>query len=270
MKSFYYQDYLKNELSERININPRYSLRSFAKSLKIDAGDLSRILNGTKVLTPELARKILGKLSLSRDETEDFMSSIAEAYEKKGVLRKSSGLKSIMLKAKNKNVTKDIGVDVFKVISDWYHFAILQLIETENFVNDTKWIAKQLSISEMEVTIALKRLLSLDLLKEEGGKLLRTSEIITTGDRSITSSALRKRIKQISEKSVHSLENDPIEIRNHTTMTMSIDPDKIPMVKEMIQDFMDKLEATLQTNKRHVYELQINLFPLQRGSHENK
>jgi acyl-CoA thioesterase len=49
-------------------------------------------------------------------------------------------------------------------------------------------------------------------------------------------------------------------------MTMAIDPEQLPIAKEMIQEFMEKLSEVLQVKKTNVYELQINLFPLQRGS----
>ncbi len=262
--TYFYQDHLKRELSDRLNRNRRYSLRTFAKFLDIDAGDLSRILNGSKVLTPDLAKKILQKIPLSSTENQEFLFSMARAYEEKGIKRKKTEVKKILKKSKDRKISKDLSLDIFRVISDWYHYAILQLIDSEGFVNDANWISRQLDLNEFEVKVALERMIALDLIQRKGESLIRTHQVLTTGDRSITSSALRKRIKQVSDKSIFSLENDSIDIRNHTTMTMSIDPDKIPAAKEIIQDFMDKMEEVLETKKKKVYELQINLFPLQR------
>ncbi|MDH4468150.1 MAG: TIGR02147 family protein [Bacteriovoracaceae bacterium] len=267
MKSeYYYQKYLKSELSERINKNYRYSMRSFAKTITVDPGDLSRILNGTKILTPAIAKKIISKLSFSTDDKEKFLSSVAEAYEKQGVKRKSFAVKSIIRKSKLKAISEDLTAEKFRIISDWHYFAILQIIKVEGFIHDTKWISKHLNIPELEAKMALQRLLSLRLIKNDSGKLIRTNEVITAGDTAFTSSAHQKRIKQITEKSIFSLENDPISLRNHSTMTISIDPEKISLAKEMIQHFMDDLEKVLETKKKTVYELQINLFPLQRSS----
>lgn len=240
-------------------------MRAFARSLDIDAGDLSRVLSGSKILTPDLSKKILSQLLLNAQEAQDFVYSMALAYEEKGAKRIKSEVKSILKKSKNKKQVKDLTIDTFKIISDWYHYAILQLIGSENFKSDPKWIARQLNIGEMEAKLAIERLLTLELIKEENNTLVRTFATVTTGDRTITSSALKSRIKQITEKSLYSLENDSLEIRDHNTMTISIDPEKIPLAKEMIQEFMDKMESVLETKKKQVYELQINLFPLQRG-----
>ena len=262
----YYQICLKNELSSRLRSNPRYSLRAFAKSLDLDPSILSRILNGHKRPTPDLSNKILSKLGLNPKEAKNFLLSMAEAYEEDGVKRKKSEVKEILKRPRGKMPERDLGPEVFRYISDWYHYAILQLLQEDHFKYDTRWIARELGILEMEAKLAIDRMIELEMIAIQNGKLVRTAERLTTGDLSITTSALRKRIKQITEKSLHSLENDSIELRNHTTMTMAIDPEQIPLAKEMIQDFMDQLSSVLQTKKKNVYELQINLFPLQRTS----
>ena len=60
------------------------------------------------------------------------------------------------------------------------------------------------------------------------------------------------------------MENDPIEIRNHSSMTMAIDPAKIDEAKKMIEEFTHRLTEFLESGKRlQVYELNIGLFPLQ-------
>lgn len=79
----------------------------------------------------------------------------------------------------------------------------------------------------------------------------------------MTTAAHQKRIRQVTEKSVLSLVNHPIRLRNHTTATVAIDPARINLAKEMIRDFMDELCEVMQTKKKTVYELQINFFPLQ-------
>lgn len=260
----FYQTCLKDELSERLKQNPRYSLRAFAKFLALDPSTLSRMLNGQKRPTPELSKKIVAKLELDPKEAKKFLLSMAEAYEADGVKRKKAEVKEILKKPRQKIPEKDLTPDIFRYISEWYHYAILQLMQEDHFKFDTRWIARELGILEMEAKLAIERMVELEIIAVEGKKLVRTSERLTSGDLTVTTQALRKRIKQITDKSVHSLENDPIHLRNHTTMTMAIDPEQLPIAKEMIQEFMDKLSDVLQVKKTNVYELQINLFPLQR------
>lgn len=258
----YYRELLESELDKRIDANSTYSLRAFAKRLGVDPGALSKILNGKKLITFELAEKITLGLQLDPEQKHEFFTSVASSFNGEKRKRKPLKLKSF-LKDSKLSKPKDLTLDLFRTISDWYHYAILQLIKTSNFQHSSKDISKKLGISQMQSKQALKRLEELELIKTEDGKLFRTNHQITTGDLSITGPAFKKRIQQITDKSIESLLNDPIELRNHTTMTMAIDPEKIPLAKEMIQEFMDELSEALETKNEKVYELQINLFPLE-------
>jgi len=261
----FYQKCLREGLAERLQKNPRYSLRAFAKALQVDPSSLSKILTGQKIPTPKLSKKIIERLALVPQDQKRFLFSMAKAYEEDGVLRKKPEIKKLLKKPAINIAERDLSLEVFRIISDWYHYAILQLAQSKNFQSNPKWIARQLNIQEMEAKLAVDRLKALELLEEKEGRWVRTSERLTTGDLALTTPALRKRIQQITEKSIYSLENDPIAERNHTTMTMNIDPEKIPIAKEMIQEFMDQLSEALETKMKRVYELQINLFPLQRN-----
>lgn len=62
--------------------------------------------------------------------------------------------------------------------------------------------------------------------------------------------ALRKLAKQYLEKSIEALENQTIEERDITNITMSIDPTRLPEAKKMIRDFRRKLCAFLEQGER--------------------
>ena len=264
-----YQTLIQDEFVKKQNINTNYSLRSFARFLEISPGALSQILSGKKFLTYKLALKISEKIELDPCEIKVFWKSIQASYHDNGRIRKDPKIENIAKSFKAESL--DLTPQIFSVIADWYHYAILQLITIPGFQNGNhKKISKALGITDIQARNAYEKLLRLELIEEVNGEVFRTSEQITTGDPSLTTKAFRKRIKQITELSLHSLENDPVETRNHTTMTMSIDPDKISLAKDMIQNFMDELSDVLMTDKKQVYELQINLFPLQKKDQEHE
>jgi uncharacterized protein (TIGR02147 family) len=150
-------------------------------------------------------------------------------------------------------------------MSDWYHTAIMTLSLTEGFRVEAQWISRQLGITVTEARLALDRLLELGLLQEQDGKVKMNDEPFMTADRHLTTPALRKLQKQTLEKAIHSLENDPIEERNMTTMTMAIDPEKLSAAKALIDEFNLKLSAFLESGPRkQVYNLGICLYPLQK------
>jgi uncharacterized protein (TIGR02147 family) len=158
------------------------------------------------------------------------------------------------------------------IIADWYHYAILELTYLDSFPTDSTnvpaWIASQLGIGISEARLAVERLLELELLtRDEAGRYRKTDARIATADKKLTTAAHRKRQQEILEKAIASLQNDPIEDRNHSTMTMAIDQSKLCEAKELIREFQSKLCSLLESGKRErVYELAISLFPLQKNS----
>jgi uncharacterized protein (TIGR02147 family) len=73
------------------------------------------------------------------------------------------------------------------------------------------------------------------------------------------------------EKAICSLENDPIEIRNMSGMTMSIDSKNIPLAKKLIDECMQQISRLLRSGKSSdVYQLQVSLFPLTKRKQKEK
>lgn len=164
----------------------------------------------------------------------------------------------------------EIDEDVFSLIADWQHNAILELTEEADFDPNPAWIARQLSITWVEAQTALNRLLNAGLLVQKKNKKIKKTHVwITTSDHTLTTAAHRRRQKQILAKSTYSLENDPIEERSHTAITIAIDPSRLAQAKQMILDFQRGLCAYLSQGKPgRVYELSVSLFPLQRKREE--
>jgi uncharacterized protein (TIGR02147 family) len=265
-RQFYYQTRLREALMERIDRNPRYSIRSFASALGLDSSSLSQILAGKRSVSTKVVDRILGYLELDPREQKEFLESIIEEKKQKGLKRVSPELDS-RLKNISKSVTAHtyhgVGLDEFRVIADWYHYAILELTFSKHFSPDPKWIAKELGISITETKIAIDRLLELELLERKDGTLKKVDWHLDTKDKTKSSAFHRKRQKQILEKSMHSLEHDPIEIRNHSSLTLCIDKNKIALAKAKIQSSMQEIaDLLLSGTPEEVYELSVNLFPL--------
>lgn len=265
----FYQNRIREELAQRCSKNPRYSLRSFARSLQLDPGALSRILSGKQIPSPTVAKKMLSLLDLKIEEQLKFMESLGDAHRARNLERMSPVFKKKLETRQIQGQARELSPDLFRVISDWYHYAILELTFVQGFQSEPKWIATQLGISETEAMLAVKRLKDLELLtesksRESRGRLVKSDEWVTTADKTQTSSALKRRQKQIFEKAAISIDEDPVESRNFTAITLSTDPAKIPVAKARIQEFSRELCRYLESGKRlRVYEFACLLFPLQ-------
>ena len=72
-----YRNILKAELEARCRHNPCYSLRAFARDLKIAPSRLSEILNNKQGLSQDFAMKIATLIGLSADDHALFCDSVA-------------------------------------------------------------------------------------------------------------------------------------------------------------------------------------------------
>jgi uncharacterized protein (TIGR02147 family) len=265
-QSDYFQECLNEELARRCERNPRYSTRAFAKALGIDVASLSRILSGKQIPSYKICETVFSKLELSPIEQKKFLASVAAKQKAIGLKRIAPAFKNMGVQSDER---RDLTADIWKVIADWYHGAIMEMTFTKDFNSDPKWLSQQLGISEVEVKLAIKRLIRLKLLDDQDGSLRKTVQQVSSADKNITSAAHKRLQKQILKKAVESLENDDIEIRNMTSMAMAIDPQKIPQAKKMIQNFSRELCAYLECGKRtQVYQLGVCLYPISKNQGE--
>ena len=115
----------------------------------------------------------------------------------------------------------------------------------------------------MVVQLAIDRLVRLKMIRRDSINIATTDAKLRTSNQSRTGDALRKHQRQVLLKSIESLESDPIDKRNHTSMTMAINVKKIPEAKIRIQSFLREITAYLEDGERdEVYEMTINLFPV--------
>jgi len=244
MKS--YQNILMNELSLRRLKNSRFSLRAFARLLDMSPAHLSSLINGKKNLTPKQAKKIVTKLNLSDSESHALVQDIA-------------GLQTDAFQLPDLQLLTD---DEFKLISDWYHMAILSLGQIPNRAH-AHWIADQLEIDPAIAWDAFYRLQRLGLLSVKKGKFSQTSKPLTT-KADIPSKAVRKYHAQTLRLAAEKLESVATEKRDFSAITMAVHPSKIAKAKKMIHEFRQKLCAELESspNPSEVYTLSIQLFPV--------
>ncbi len=254
---------LRTEFADRLERNPRYSLRAFARTLGLSPGALSQIMAAKRFPSIALTEKIATLLGLEPEERVSFLASITEMHRARALKRIPRALKN--LKPSPPAWNSELPSEAFRVLSDWHHFAILELTFLPGFQAKGQWIASQLGISKAEAVLALQRIMGLGILTCDGrGKWRKKDALLASADPGLTSSAHRKRQRQILEKAIVALEETPFDERDQSAVTMAIDPSRIPEAKRRIREFRRELCAFLEGGKRErVYELSISLFPLQ-------
>ncbi len=73
---YYFIEVLQAELERRQDVNSKYSLRSFARFLEIDASSLSAILKSQRAYPRKKLSEVMDKLKLTEEKRFRFISSI--------------------------------------------------------------------------------------------------------------------------------------------------------------------------------------------------
>jgi len=240
--------FLQQELVDRIRDNPRYSLRSFARFLGVDPSLLSKILRAKRPISRKLLVGLVAKLGLSPTAGEKYFEENPEENENSGP-----------------NPYRQLSLDQFHLIAEWYHYPILELIRIKDFQPNIRWIAKRLGISVSEANVAIERLIRLGLLKVDNkGGWKYAEENPTTVGKNTTSGALKKLQKEVLSKAIRAIEDFPLEVRDQTTMTMAIDSRLLPQARERIKKFRRDMCRFLQKKRDcdQVYNLSVSFYPL--------
>lgn len=258
-----YRETLRRELENRCANNPRYSLRSFARDLKISPARLSDVLSGRYGLSRAAAFDIAKVIGLNAQETEFFCNQVDSQHARSKQQREAA----LALVQDRTAHYRTLSLDGFHVISDWYHYAILELSLTKDFQSDSAWIARALGINQLVVKSAIERLLRLDLLVEKDG-FWRAAEDFTASTDGIPSEAIRKFHKQILTKALAAIELQSIAERDLTSMVMAIDSRQLDAAKAEIKKFRRGFDAKFgaSQSKDRVYCLSIQFFNLQEKS----
>lgn len=234
-----FPQFLKKLLKERQSRNERYSKRAFAKHCGISIGQLNDYLSGRRLCTEKTAKKILANLNLPDKQAEAFQSS--ESWEASKAHRLSS--------------------ERFEIISDPIHFAFLALTTATDFVLKLDWIAEKLKISKDKVDKILHNLKSVGLIEVVDKKVIIHHEhVITTLD--VPSEALRASHKKSLSRIISQLDTVPVEKRDVCSVSVCIDPKKLPLVKKRVLKFVEKTARFLEAGeKKEVYEINVQVFP---------
>lgn len=250
-----FREYLRNELQRRQKTNPSYSLRAFARQLKMQSSFLSKILRGERKITPAFVARVSERLGLSEENLAEFQASA-----------------TLMSRCHpNKTFTqfKFLPEDVFTAISHWYHYAIVELTKTEGFRYDIDWMAAQLKLTAEQVSDAIARLVRLGLLEVTAGQTLRSTGSFSNAiDKNLVTKAQRNLQAEILSKGIQALENTPVTERDQSSITVACASSLLPEVKERIKVFRRELGGFLSHNVRtadKVYHLSVSFYPVSGG-----
>lgn len=250
------RDFLQSEFDERVRKNPRYSLRGFAAFLGVNPAELSQVFRGKRNLSLTSAHKITKAFGFNSDEARYFLWLL---QKDKG---KSFGLDLEFLDRKEKTGLKEMH---FTEISQWYHFAILNLLETKNFEWSARYVSKKLGLTLSEAGLAMRDLQKVGLVVVENKNARSQKKMVYTAS-SIPSEAIRGYHQQMLVKAKEALDSVALHQREFQSVGLALRQEDMPKLKAELDEFTDRLMAKYhKRDAADIYQIQVCVFPLTKG-----
>ncbi len=252
-----YRMWLVRELTERTRRNPSYSLRAFARSLGVSAPSLSQVLSGKRPLSRKAALRIIDRCELSPEQGKAFlMSALGEDW--RSALQK--------MESEPELPHQELQIETYRMIADWYHYAILSLGDIAGNVATPEWIAERLGIAPKVASQAFQRLEKLGLLKRRGRGFYQCAKPLSASTHTDLAGALRKYHHQNLRLAEAALDHGEVPLNGFSAMTMAVDESRLEEARDLIKKFRRKLCALLESGDRQrVYTLAVQLFPVSKA-----
>jgi uncharacterized protein (TIGR02147 family) len=255
------RDFLAEELARRTQANPRYSQRAFARQLGLSPGELSEVMRGKRALSVRSALRIAASLGFTPVETQRLLQ-LCQVDKAKALTGTEALFQSSNDVAGN---SRELSLDLFRVVSDWFCFAILSLADTDGFHFDALWISKRLGISPAEARVGLERLERIGLIERDSkGRLIVARDYVLSPS-GIPSEAIRNYHRQVLERAIQALETQTVSEREISGVGLAIDPRDLPELQKEINQFHDKIVneyGRRGSRAKEVYQLESALFRL--------
>jgi transcriptional regulator with XRE-family HTH domain len=226
-------------------------MRAFAMHLDVDHSTLSQWLRGRRPLTARSIESIGRRLGLDESTIQRHIDHVG----------RDDGPCSPPF----------LAPETVALIPDWYYFAILELTGLAEFQADSRWIARVLDISVDEVNVALQHLIRLDLLDMAAAdRWVDRSGDATVSVETLGAGMIERQQDQSRRLSISALRSIPITLREHSTITLAVNSDRLARAFELTARFRQQLIDLLRDGPADdVYQIEIAIFPVTTKKREN-
>lgn len=151
-----YRDILKRKLKERVELNPRYSLRAFSRDLGIAPSRISAVLNHKQGLSRHYAISIARRIGLEGEEVALFSDLVERAHARSEKKRKAAEVRLIQRKSLR---SRELGSEQLEFLSQSPSLTVFCRL----FANAKKPVPIEQIAAESAVTVEHARKILLKL-----------------------------------------------------------------------------------------------------------
>lgn len=254
-------EFLKEEYVQRKAKNSRYSMRAYARDLKISPSRLHQLLGYKIGLSLSAAEEILKVLNLEKKDAELFLSLVEAKHARSRMQREMA--KSTLQEMTDLKV-KEINAEDFSILKNWQTGAIFLLVDIPGFDFSPEWISKRLGIPSKEAQASIDDLVKHKYFEEKNGQWVRSEKVLRF-NADPENQDIKHYNKQLLEKATDSVFGISPEHREISAFMLTVRKQDIDFARQEIMNFKRRLsKQLLQEGEPHdqVYCLNIQFFPI--------
>lgn len=263
---FSYTDYcafLRDFYEDKRKKQPFFSYRYFGQKAGIDAGNLVKIMQAKRHLSPAAVKRFCEYMKFPSREAKYFETLVQFKKAKK---ESDNKLLFEKLMAIQKIDPYRLEPKQYEFYREWYHTVILALFHIIRFRGSYKELAElpQPPITPKQAQESVELLLSLCLIRREpDGRYAPTSNVISTGE-NWKSLAIRIFQQQNIRLALEAFERFPAAERDISTVTFAVTKEDFEEIKKVTSEYRRTVLQIASASEKadRVYQMNIQLFPL--------
>lgn len=259
-----HRDYLKREFQARSQRRPLYSQRAFARDMGLSPSTLTDYFKDRMRLSPARISQVGDFLKLSSEQKQHWVDLVEVKFSRRPEVK---NLSLVRVRGRLQAQRHSISLDHFKVISEWFHLAYLELVDMDAVkYSNVKTAATALGLPVKTLRVAVKRLEKTGFIRKNTDGVFSVDPTTQLGD-GAPSEAIRSYHMQLLKKAMASLEEHGKEQRYNSSMVVALpraEADRILTdLRTLDMNFMEPyLVRAAEEKKDSLFCLNINFFDL--------
>ena len=257
------KEFLRDELAEKRNRNPAYSIRAAAQRLGVNSGTLTRLLNGTRRLGPELLPRVIDFLGLKCREAEYFTLLVHFNQTADPAIRKTHYLEILKRRGEKRRIIQE---EHYEFFSEWYYSALHELVRLHPGIDDYKELGALLDppITGPMARKAIETMVRLGLVeRNDSGGFFATEKFVSTAE-TWKGAAIHAFQAAMAGMAAQALDRHPKEERDFSTLTVCLSPASFEKARSVLKHAWEEIAEIEKTESSpdRVYHANLQLFPL--------
>jgi uncharacterized protein (TIGR02147 family) len=258
-----YRDLLCAAFKHRKTVEPQYSYKILAEQLGLDAAGTYRVLQKERHLPARSVSRAIEFLGLAGRAAENFVLMASYARERRKGTRQKILEKAMELQDVPRRRLSQTELAFFR---DWWMVAVGCAVEVLDGRANPEELSRRIvpPVSPDAIREAIQVMLELGIAKRAPGERLHFVDrhlIVDAADGRAAVAQFQKKMLELAADSVHRF---PREMREISTLTLTLDEAAFQDVREILRDcrrLIQQRVGEVKTSDR-VLQMAVAIFPL--------